>query len=610
MERPQRPPIANSRGWLARVCLGSMVLTACSEPTGLERPRGAPQPASAVAPTNGLVGEWKLEGSGEDTRNNFDATLFGSPGFVAGQLGQAINLDNGPAGTGAKYAEMPNDPALDTIQKANYTISAWFFAYSQPENTSADNRSWAIALKSGQHLGLVFDDGRHFEARHYLTGDLLESATSPAAYPLNTWHHVVGVVSRTAGKVRLYVNGQPVDSNAFTANTAAKDYGTRRFRIGKAQTTWAANGRVDQVRIYNRALSAAEVADLFSETSSSVQTLPVGVFTYDGIGNGPGNDASGQKWRVLHYAPTPAGIVSDIQQADADSVLLVLLMPANRNQWEVGGTYTPSKYRQQLNRFTVAGGMSAADTAIIADAMARRRMVCYIVDEPNLDNDDGVHDISPTHVAQMAADHKARWPDCLTLARVTPSLLNSGWGDPHMAKPQGGYPKLDYAWSQFNHALAVDETAPEQAWAAESTAANQLNVGLAVSLNVWGGGLVKPIPGLPAPCWDWRDNNGPLGYILGSNEPIAVRGDGRDCSQNPLTNPYPNVVASPAFIEEFAQRVANDGRFPFLLLWNHATGTVSDSFNTYYLREDFISAFNNAIVTGRGVPAANWRTPK
>ena len=588
-----------------------MILTGCGEPTGLEAPRGVPGPVAAVTPTNGLVGEWKLEGSGEDTRNNFDATLFGNPGFVTGKLGQAINLDNGAAGTGTKYAEMQTAPALDTIQRANYTISAWFFAYTQPQNTSPDDRSWAIVLKSGQHLGLVFNSARQFEARHYLTGDVLESATSPTAYPLNTWHHVVGVVSRTAGKVRLYVNGQVVDSNAFTANTAAKDYGTKPFRIGKAQTTWAANGRVDQVRIYNRALGAAEVADLFSETTTSAPTLPVGVFTYDGIGNGPGNDASGQKWRVLHYAPQPNSIISDIQQADADTVLLVLMMPANRNQWEVGGTYSPSKYRQQLDRFTAAGGLlSAADRAILADAMARRRIVCYIVDEPNLDNDDEVHDISPTHVAQMAADHKSRWPDCLTFARVTPSLLNSGWGDPHMSKPQGGYPRLDYAWSQYNHALAVDATTPEDAWEAERDVADQLDLGLAVSLNVWSGGLVKPILGLPAPCWDWRNNNGALGYVFGSNhDPASQRGTGRDCSQDPLGNPYPNVVASPAFIEEFAQRVAEDGGFPFLLLWNHATGTVSDVFDPYYLRGDFVTAFNHAIVTGRGVPAANWRAP-
>jgi hypothetical protein len=602
---------------------GALLSSGCGMPDAPQGPEGHLQrppesPIAAVVPTAGLVGEWKLDGNANDTQNNYDATVFGGATFVAGHLGNALRLNNGPAGTGSKYAEMPSNTDLNNIQVNSYTVSAWFYPYRVPPDNSIDNRYWAIVVKAGQHMGLVYNNLGKFSMRHYLSNGSLEIAQASTIYPDSAWYHVVGTVNRTTGKVKVYVNGAVKDSIAFIANTAGRAYGSTRFRIGKASTNWAADGIVDQVRIYNRALSAAEAADLFSETSSSVPTLPVGVFSYSGIGNGPGNDASGQKWRVLHYAPAPNTIVSQIQQADQDSVLLVLMMPANRNQWETGGVYDSVKYRTQLNRFSVAGGRTATDTAIIADAMARRRIVCYIVDEPNLPNNDlpnsPVWDISPADVAHMAVEHKKRWPNCLTFARVTPTLLNNGWGQPNLPKPQTGYPKLDYAWSQYNHALALAETTPTSAWQTERSVAQGLNVGLAVSLNVWSGGLVKTIPEIPLParntCWDWRNTGGALGYILGSNHPAVLQAEGRDCAQNPLVQPYPNVVASPAWIQFFAQEVANDGGFPFLLLWNHATNTVSDSFHNYYVRNDFVSAFDNAILTGRNAEAATWRTPK
>jgi hypothetical protein len=70
------------------------------------------------------------------------------------------------------------------------------------------------------------------------------------------------------------------------------------------------------------------------------------------------------------------------------------------------------------------------------------------------------------------------------------------------------------------------------------------------------------------------------------------------------------VIASPSWIQYFTQQVANDGGFPFMISWQHATGTVSSEFNGYYTRSDFVNAFDNSIQTGQAAQAANWRTPK
>jgi hypothetical protein len=223
-----------------------------------------------VAPTSGLIGEWKLDEMGgtiaEDTKNGYDATVQGSAGFVAGKLGRALNLNNGTTGTGGKYAEMPSNATLDNVQEGDYTLSAWFYPYTAPPDLNTDDRHWAIVAKAGLHMGLMYEPDRRFSIRHYLTGPMLKNPHSATTYALNTWHHVAGVVSKATGTVTLYVNGAQAGSATFAAGTAAREYGTTRFRIGKGSSNWAADGKVDQVRIYNRALSAAEISDLYNET--------------------------------------------------------------------------------------------------------------------------------------------------------------------------------------------------------------------------------------------------------------------------------------------------------------------------------------------------------
>ena len=328
--------------------------------------------------------------------------------------------------------------------------------------------------------------------------------------------------------------------------------------------------------------------------------LPVGVMGYDGVGKGPGNDANGQKWTVLHELANPLTIGNVIAAADAHNVLLVLNFAGQKPQFLVGNVVSMTKYRAQLDRFktgTPSTQVSPGLADTIADAMARRRVVCYIIDEPNLDS------IPPDVVSQMASEHKSRW-NCLTLARVTPTLLASGWkGLPRAAD---NYAKLDYAWSQYNKQAAKNGQTPSQVWKQErdAIALNNLNVGLAVSLNLWAGGISQTTD-LQAPCWDYTAN-GSSGYVLGINEVNET--EGRPCGT--LPTPVPGVIASPAWIQHFVQKAAADGGFPFVLLWQHATGNNSDTFNVYYTRQDFITGFDNAIQTGLNAQAAPWRTAK
>jgi hypothetical protein len=268
MRLTRRTSLIGARECAIGLCAAGLVAIAGCSGDEMQAPRR--EISAAVAPTGGLVGEWKLDEMGgttaADTKSGYTATVLGGAAFTGGKLGRALDLNNGTAGTGGKYAQMPSNAVLDNVQEADYTLSAWFWAYSVPTDAVVENRFWAVLVKNGQHMGLVYDSGQHFSMRHYTTGDTLRSANSSTTYVPGGWHHVAGVVSRSGGTIKIYVDGLLKGTTAFAPNTAAREYLASRFRIGRASTYWSANGKVDQVRIYDRALTAAEVSDLATET--------------------------------------------------------------------------------------------------------------------------------------------------------------------------------------------------------------------------------------------------------------------------------------------------------------------------------------------------------
>ena len=98
------------------------------------------------------------------------------------------------------------------------------------------------------------DTGSRPSAHVFTTGDL--GLLGPSALPLSTWSHLA--MTWDGLTVRVYVNGAQVSSSAL-AGTAMTS--TSPLRIG-GNGVWPEwfSGVIDEVRVYNRALSAAEIA--------------------------------------------------------------------------------------------------------------------------------------------------------------------------------------------------------------------------------------------------------------------------------------------------------------------------------------------------------------
>ncbi len=215
-----------------------------------------------------LVGHWTLDDDKVVEASGRGAgKVVGMASWVEGKRGGALKLD----GKGG-HVQLPNSDLLDKVQEESYTLAAWF----KPEDVPAgkdneNNESYGIVHKAGWHLGLQYNSARKFLMTHWIAGakepEWKGAGTWEDEYAPGSWYHVAGVVDRAAGKVAIYVDGELKSEAEFEANAKARDYGQQPWRIGIGcpdveHWSWAAKGSIDDVRIYSKALLAAEIKAL------------------------------------------------------------------------------------------------------------------------------------------------------------------------------------------------------------------------------------------------------------------------------------------------------------------------------------------------------------
>ncbi|HKV37136.1 MAG TPA: LamG domain-containing protein, partial [Pyrinomonadaceae bacterium] len=87
--------------------------------------------------------------------------------------------------------------------------------------------------------------------------------TGPAVAPLNQWTHVAVVYE--SGIVKTYINGVLTHTHNGTGAIGDIDTTRNEFRIGGRQVvSQHFQGRIDEVRVYNRAISASEITQLMN----------------------------------------------------------------------------------------------------------------------------------------------------------------------------------------------------------------------------------------------------------------------------------------------------------------------------------------------------------
>ena len=192
------------------------------------------------------------EGSGsilhDLTANHLDGTLGSQTWTASGKFGGALNF--GTSG----YVTVPDDPALDLT--SGLTLEAW--VYPTKVRSSAyqcvllkerpGELAYSLYAQSAtNNPEFDYSSGTNSAVEHNLAGG--------RQIAVNAWTHLAATYD--GATMRLYVNGSPIASRADAVPPAASN---GALRIG-GNSVWGEYfaGRIDEIRIYNRALSPSEI---------------------------------------------------------------------------------------------------------------------------------------------------------------------------------------------------------------------------------------------------------------------------------------------------------------------------------------------------------------
>lgn len=208
-----------------------------------------------VAELHGLVAHWKLnESSGtvadDSSLAENDAALVGTQGWTAGQDGGGHKFDGS---AGDNYFEAPATSSLEDIVLGSYTL----MAYYRPDSVGSQQ---AIVTKDDGDFGIDYNPSGFFRVDHTLSDDSVIFINSSRSYPVGSFVHVAAVVDIDAGTVKIYIDGVENDSANYTPGIAGKVF-NRAWRLGARHPSGLqADGVIDDVRFYNRAVSAEDIA--------------------------------------------------------------------------------------------------------------------------------------------------------------------------------------------------------------------------------------------------------------------------------------------------------------------------------------------------------------
>ena len=222
-------------------------------------------PLSRAQVTNGLVGLWSFNGDTTDSSGNGnDAALVNGASLDADVPAALGNGQSLRVGGGTQHALVPHDASLDITEAI--TIAAWV----KPAGTG-----WGAILAKSPSDGGGANQAGNYELRLQTGGNqsvqwLYEQGpginstvtlTAPGAGPaVGQWSHLA-LTHDTGGNFTYYLNGAAVGSG--TGPTFGTLTNTNPLYLGtRADLFTTINGHLDEVGLWNRALSGPEVAQL------------------------------------------------------------------------------------------------------------------------------------------------------------------------------------------------------------------------------------------------------------------------------------------------------------------------------------------------------------
>lgn len=201
-----------------------------------------------------LVAYWKMEeGSGlvtADSVLSHQGILVNSPTWTTGKYGNAIKFDGSN-----DYVDVAQQTDLSLTDQVS--ITAWIY---KTTNSGTDvilhkgstTTNYALAT-NGTKVVFKFVDSKPWDC------------TSTFTLSANTWYHVAATFNDSTDTVKLYLNGALRDTIACDGTMIVNSEPLYLGRDTGTSSMFA--GRLDEVRLYNKALSDTEVLSIYNGTA-------------------------------------------------------------------------------------------------------------------------------------------------------------------------------------------------------------------------------------------------------------------------------------------------------------------------------------------------------
>jgi hypothetical protein len=213
-------------------------------------------------PPSGLISWWPGEGNANDIVGGNNGVPTGGVTYAAGKVGQSFVFNGSTS-----YITVPASPSLDIgATGSGITIEGWINPVSSDENAPI------VEWDSSSTDGLQF----WVQQPLWLFANLEDTGGNPhliysanGAVATNVWQHVALTYDKTSGVTVIYLNGTVLvttNLGSFTPQTTYPlNIGRRTGQPVGLNDTF--NGGIDELSLYNLALSASEIAAIYNAGS-------------------------------------------------------------------------------------------------------------------------------------------------------------------------------------------------------------------------------------------------------------------------------------------------------------------------------------------------------
>jgi hypothetical protein len=237
------------------LCISEIVEIPVEEPVEepVETPVEEPVEEPVEIPdfiTNNIISWWRFENNADDSVGTNDGTNLGATYSSNGFSSGAYDFDGINDGVQIPYSSSMN-------LGNNGAISLYFNADTL--NTGTHN----LISYGGSAYGNGYLLNQNGQDLRIYWGDSSTLLLVSGIFSINTWHHVV--LSNSNGVITVYVDGNNVGS-ATSNGEIVNEYSTF---IGSRSDDWFFDGRIDELMIFNRALTQSEVTELNNYVGSN-----------------------------------------------------------------------------------------------------------------------------------------------------------------------------------------------------------------------------------------------------------------------------------------------------------------------------------------------------